>query len=38
MQLSKRKAREGLAALFPRADLSSRKDWINEQIDRLLAP
>lgn len=38
MQLSKRKAREGLAALYPRADLSARKDWINAQIDRLLAP
>ncbi|GAA5973732.1 hypothetical protein JCM11641_005107 [Rhodosporidiobolus odoratus] len=36
MKLSKRQAREGLAALFPRADLSSRKDWINARIDEIL--
>lgn len=37
MHLSKRKARDGLAALFPRADLTARKDWINQQIDALLS-
>ncbi|BGP29363.1 hypothetical protein JCM10296v2_001102 [Rhodotorula toruloides] len=37
MHLSKRKARDGLAALFPRADLTGRKDWINQQIDTLLS-
>ncbi|GAA5863445.1 hypothetical protein JCM1840_007531 [Sporobolomyces johnsonii] len=37
MQLSKRQARDGLAQLFPRADLGPRKDWINSQIDRILS-
>ncbi|GAA5984815.1 hypothetical protein JCM5350_004246 [Sporobolomyces pararoseus] len=37
MQLSKRQARDGLAKLFPNADLSSRKDFINSQIDAILS-
>ncbi|BGP13252.1 hypothetical protein JCM10213_004978 [Rhodosporidiobolus nylandii] len=37
MKLSKRQAREGLAALFPKADLSAKKDWINARIDEILS-
>lgn len=37
MQLSKRQARDGLAKLFPNADLSARKDFINSQIDAILS-
>ncbi|GAA5897015.1 hypothetical protein JCM6882_007333 [Rhodosporidiobolus microsporus] len=37
MQLSKRSAREGLQALFPKADLSSKKEWINARIDEILS-
>ncbi|GAA5901944.1 uncharacterized protein JCM6883_000446 [Sporobolomyces salmoneus] len=37
MQLSKRQARDGLAKLFPNADLTSRKEFINSQIDAILS-
>ncbi|GAA6000854.1 hypothetical protein JCM10207_004691 [Rhodosporidiobolus poonsookiae] len=37
MQVTKRSAREGLQGLFPKADLSSRKDFLNQQIDRILS-
>ncbi|GAA6061761.1 hypothetical protein JCM10212_000741 [Sporobolomyces blumeae] len=37
MQLSKRQARDGLAKLFPNADLSGRKDFINQNIDAILS-
>jgi chitin synthase len=37
MQLSKRQARDGLAKLFPNADLSTRKEFINSQIDAILS-
>ncbi|GAA5844952.1 hypothetical protein JCM9279_000054 [Rhodotorula babjevae] len=37
MNLSKRQARDGLAALFPKADLSGRKAKVNEMIDTILS-
>lgn len=37
MSLSKRQAREGLAALFPKADLSGRKAKVNAWIDQILS-
>ncbi|GAA5996871.1 uncharacterized protein JCM10292_006053 [Rhodotorula paludigena] len=37
MQLSKRQCRDGLAALFPSADLAARKQKINEMIDQILS-
>lgn len=37
MNLSKRQARDGLAALFPKADLSARKARVNEMIDTILS-
>lgn len=36
MQVTKRSAREGIAALFPNADLAPRKDFINSSIDGVL--
>lgn len=32
-----RTAREAMAARFPKADLSSRKDFLNQSIDRILS-
>lgn len=32
-----RTTREAMAARFPRADLSSRKDFLNQSIDKILS-
>lgn len=32
-----RTAREAIAARFPKADLASRKDYLNESIDTILS-
>ncbi|KAM0752541.1 glycosyltransferase family 2 protein [Meredithblackwellia eburnea MCA 4105] len=37
MSVTKRSAREKLASLFPRADLTARRDSINKMIDSILA-
>ncbi|KZV80788.1 glycosyltransferase family 2 protein [Exidia glandulosa HHB12029] len=37
MSVTKKTTREALAARFPKADLTSRKDFINESIDRILS-
>lgn len=36
MLLLSRTAREAIMARFPRADLSSKKDFLNQSIDRIL--
>ncbi len=36
MTVTKRKVREGVIGLFPRADLSNKTTFINQSIDRLL--
>ncbi|GAA5831323.1 hypothetical protein JCM11251_007835 [Rhodosporidiobolus azoricus] len=37
MSITRRSAREGLQALFPKADLASKKEWINSRIDEILS-
>lgn len=37
MSVTKKTAREAMAARFPKADLSSRKDFLNQSIDRILS-
>lgn len=32
-----RTAREAMASRFPKADLSSRKDFLNQSIDKILS-
>ncbi|KAH7928935.1 glycosyltransferase family 2 protein [Leucogyrophana mollusca] len=37
MSVTKKTAREAMAARFPRADLTSRKDFLNQSIDNILS-
>ncbi|KAH7888944.1 glycosyltransferase family 2 protein [Phlebopus sp. FC_14] len=37
MTVTKKTAREAIAARFPRADLTSRKDFLNQSIDNILS-
>ncbi|KAI5825421.1 chitin synthase [Schizophyllum commune Tattone D] len=37
MTVTKKTAREAIMARFPRADLSSRKDFLNQSIDKILS-
>ncbi|KAG6335389.1 hypothetical protein ID866_3703 [Astraeus odoratus] len=37
MTVTKKSAREAMAARFPRADLTSRKDFLNQSIDHILS-
>ncbi|EJD01749.1 chitin synthase [Fomitiporia mediterranea MF3/22] len=37
MSVTKKTARDAIAAKFPRADLSSRKDFLNQSIDQILS-
>jgi chitin synthase len=37
MTVTKKTAREAIAARFPKADLSTRKDFLNESIDKILS-
>ena len=35
--IARRTAREAIMARFPKADLTSRKDFLNESIDKILS-
>jgi len=37
MTVTKKTAREAIATRFPKADLSSRKDFLNQSIDKILS-
>ncbi|OCB87192.1 chitin synthase [Sanghuangporus baumii] len=37
MTVTKKSARDAMAAKFPRADLSTRKDFLNQSIDKILS-
>ncbi|KAJ3570648.1 hypothetical protein NP233_g4269 [Leucocoprinus birnbaumii] len=37
MSVTKKTAREAIASRFPKADLSSRKDFLNQSIDKILS-